>query len=110
MGELSGAIAQQAERVIGRLTPPQQEVARYILTRLVRLAGEGGEHTRQRIPLAALYSEELLNRDAGRKVLSLLTEARLVAVAVASDHRQRMVEIAHEALVRPWPPLSQWLA
>jgi len=43
---------------------------------LVRLADEGGEHTRQRIPLAALYSEELLNKDTGRKVLNLLTEAR----------------------------------
>src|SRR5271166_4639894 len=109
IGQLSGAIAHQAEKVIRRLTPPQQEVARHILTRLVRLADEGGEHTRQRIPLAALYSEELLNRDAGRKVLSLLTEARLVTVAVASDHRQQMVEIAHEALVRRWPRLSQWL-
>jgi hypothetical protein len=59
--------------------------------------------------LAALYSEELLNKDAGRKVLSLLTEARLVTVGVASDHRQQMVEIAHEALVRRWPRLRQWL-
>ena len=106
---MSGAIAQQAEKVIRSLTPPEQEVARHILTRLVRLADEGGEHTRKRIPLAALYSEELLNKDAGRKVLSLLTEARLVTVAVASDHRQQMVEIAHEALVRRWPRLRQWL-
>ena len=96
IGQLSGAIAQQAEKVIRRLTPPQQEVARHIIARLVRFADEGAEHTRQRIPLAALYSEELLNKDAGRKVLSLLTEARLVTVAVASDHRQQMVEIAHE--------------
>jgi hypothetical protein len=29
---------------------------------------ESGEYTRQRIPLAALYSEEILNKDAGRKV------------------------------------------
>jgi hypothetical protein len=50
-----------------------------------------------------------LNKDAGRKVLSLLTEARLVTVAVASDDRQKMVEIAHEALVRRWPRLRQWL-
>ena len=63
----------------------------------------------QRIPLAALYSEDLLNKDSGRKVLSLLTEARLVTVAVAKDHRQQMVEIAHEALVRRWPRLRQWL-
>ena len=109
IGQLSGAIAQRAEKVIRSLSPPQQEVARHILTRLVRLADEGGEHTRQRIPLAALYSEDLLNKDSGRKVLSLLTEARLVTVAVAKDHRQQMVEIAHEALVRRWPRLRQWL-
>jgi tetratricopeptide (TPR) repeat protein len=106
---LSGAIAQQAEKVIRSLIPLQQEVDRRILTRLVRLADEGGEHTRQRIPLAALYGEGLLNKDAGRKVLSLLTEARLVTVGVASDYRQQMVEIVHEALVRRWPRLSQWL-
>ena len=109
IGQLSGAIAQQAEKIIRNLTPSQQEVTRHILTRLVHLADEGGEHTRHRIPLAALYSEELLNKNAGRKILSLLTEARLVTVAVASDRRQQMVEIAHEALVRRWPRLSQWL-
>src|ERR1700757_4269307 len=109
IGQLSGAIAYQAEKVIRGLGPSQQEVARYILARLVRLADESGEHTRQRIPLAALYSEEILNKDAGRKVLDQLTQARLVTVAVASDKRQQMVEIAHEALVRRWPRLKQWL-
>lgn len=109
IGQLSGAIAQQAEKVIRRLTPQQQEAARNILTRLVHLADEGGEHTRQRIPVAALYSDELLNKDTGRKVLSLLIEARLVAIAVGNDGRQQMAEIAHEALVRRWPRLGQWL-
>jgi tetratricopeptide (TPR) repeat protein len=109
IGQLSGAIAQRAEKVIRSLTPPQQEVARHILTRLVRLAEEGTEHTRQRVASAALYSEELLNKDASRQVLGLLTEARLVTVVTASDCRQQMVEIVHEALVRRWPRLSQWL-
>jgi tetratricopeptide (TPR) repeat protein len=109
IGQLSGAIAHQAEKVIRGLGPSQQEVARHILVRLVRFADDGEEHTRQRIPLAALYSEELLNKDAGRKVLNLLIQARLVTVAVASDQHQQMVEIAHEALVRRWPRLRQWL-
>src|SRR5258708_5313711 len=109
IGQLSGAIAHQAEKVIRSLGPPQQEVARHILARLVRLADELGEHTRQRIPVAALYSEELLNKDAGRKVLYQLTQARLGTVSLASDPRQQMVEIAHEALVRRWPRLKQWL-
>lgn len=109
IGQLSGAIAHRAEKVYRSLSTLEQEAARHILTRLVRLADEGGEDTRQRIPLSALYSEDLLNSDSGRRVLAVLAEARLVTVGVESGGRQEMVEIAHEALVRRWPRLSQWL-
>jgi hypothetical protein len=109
IGQLSGAIAQRAEKVFRSLSLAQQEVARHILSRLVHLADKGSEHTRQRVRLAALYSDEHLNTDAGRKVLSVLTEARLVTVGLTSDRRHQIVEIAHEALVRRWPRLSQWL-
>jgi WD40 repeat protein len=51
--------------------------------------------------------EELAPRqqDAGlvRGVLSRLVEARLVTVG------QGMAEVAHEALIREWPQLRQWL-
>ncbi|HEX4229263.1 MAG TPA: helix-turn-helix transcriptional regulator [Bryobacteraceae bacterium] len=109
IGQLAGAIAHRAEKVYRSLSGQEQEAARHILTRLVRLADEGGEDTRQRIALSALYSEDLLNSDSGRKVLGLLAEARLVAIGVESGHDQQMVEIAHEALVRRWPRLHQWL-
>src|SRR4029077_1479884 len=56
IGQLSGAIAHHAENLIRRLGSPQQEVARHFLARLVRLADESGDHPRQRISLAALYS------------------------------------------------------
>jgi hypothetical protein len=87
----------------------QQEAARHILTRLVRLAEDGGEDTRHRMALAALFSEDLLNRDTGRRVLAVLAESRLVTVGVERGGRQEMVEIAHEALVRRGPRLTQWL-
>lgn len=108
IGQLYGAIAQRAEKVYRSLTPLQQEAARHILIRLVHLGDERGEDTRQRIPVSGLYSEELLNKDSGRRVLAVLTESRLVTVGIGSD-RQQEVEIAHEALVRRWPRLSQWL-
>jgi hypothetical protein len=82
IGQLSGAIAHRAEKTYRSLTSLQQEAARQILTRLVRLADEGGEDTRQRIPLSALYSEELLNSDSCRRVLTVLAEARLAHVCV----------------------------
>ncbi|MGH9438481.1 MAG: helix-turn-helix domain-containing protein, partial [Terriglobia bacterium] len=109
LGQLSGAIAQRAEKAFRSLSSAQQEAARHLLTRLVHMADDGGEHTRQRIPLAGLYGEEILNKDSGRKAVSLLTEARLITIGVASDGRQQMAEITHEALVRRWPRLSQWL-
>src|SRR5258708_13142978 len=67
IGQLSAAIPHQAEKVIRHLAPPQHDVARHILARLVRLADELGEHTRQRIPVAALSREELLNQAAVRQ-------------------------------------------
>ncbi len=109
IGQLPGAIAQRAEKVYRSFTSLQQEAARHILTRLVRLAEDGGEDTRHRIPVSALFSEDLLNSDAGRRVLAVLAESRLVTVGVKSSGRQEMVEIAHEALVRRWPRLTQWL-
>src|SRR5260370_39585371 len=69
IGQLSGAIAQQAEKVIRNLTPAQQEVARHILSRLDPLADEGGEHTHQPVPLGARYREQPLNKAARPKVL-----------------------------------------
>lgn len=71
IGQLSGAAAHRAEKVYRSLSASQQEAARHILTRLVRLVDEGADDTRQRIPLSALYSEELLNSDSGRRVLAV---------------------------------------
>lgn len=73
------------------------------------MADEGGEDTRQRIPVTALYAQEQLNTDHGRMAVEVLTDARLVTVGLGDDLRQETVEIAHEALIRRWPRLSQWL-
>ena len=109
VGQLSGAIANRAETVFRSLTLPEQEAAQHILTRLVRVADECGEDTRQRIAAAALYGEEQLNTDCGRRVLEVLTEARLITLGLGDDLHQENVEIAHEALIRRWPRLGQWL-
>ncbi|MGA8597895.1 MAG: AAA family ATPase [Bryobacteraceae bacterium] len=109
IGQLSGAIANRAETVYRSLPSSQQDATQLILTRLVRLAEEGGEDTRQRIPVTALYAQEQLNTDHGRMAVEVLTDARLVTVGLGDDLRQETVEIAHEALIRRWPRLSQWL-
>ena len=102
-GGVQGAIAKTAETVFNHsLTPEQQPIARHIFLQLTEL-GEGTQDTRRQASLS-----ELMRRPddapAVAAVLKILVEARLVTV----DHD--MVEVGHEALIREWPALRQWLA
>jgi hypothetical protein len=109
-GQLSGAIAKRAETIFRSLSQSEQDAARRILTRLVRLAEDGGGDSRQCASLASLRMHDHSDFDASRRVLDLLTVARLVTVGLADDARQgEVAEIAHEALIRRWPRLGQWL-
>jgi hypothetical protein len=109
IGRLSGAIANRAEAVFRGLSSTQLQLARGILTSLVHLAEDGDAHTRRRLPVANLYSQDRLNPDEGRHVLYVLVEARLLTAGLQQDLRQETVELAHEAVIRRWPRFRQWL-
>lgn len=100
-GGVRGAIAQTAETTYEQLTPDQQAIVRSIFLRLTEL-GEGTEDTRRR---ASFY--ELIPRDehgaAVRGVLIKLADARLITTSADS------AEVAHEALIREWDRLREWL-
>ncbi len=102
-GGVQGAIAKTAETVYRQgLTPEQQLIARNVFLRLTEL-GEGTQDTRRRVKL-----DELTPRgedpDAVTTVLKKLTDARLITTSEGE------VEVAHEALIREWPTLGEWLA
>ena len=92
-GGVHGAVARLAERAYERLEPEQQRLARRIF---LRLAGDeaGGVRVRRRVPLAELEADH---------VLGLLADSRLVTVSEGA------AEVAHEALLREWPRLRDWL-
>lgn len=99
-GGLHGAIARLAERTWSALDPHRRSVARSILLRLAG-PGEGSGLVRRRVALAELDAD----RDpAIEEVLGTLTAARLLTTG--DGH----VEVAHEALLREWPRLQEWLA
>ena len=98
VGGLDGAVAQTAEQVYAELDEQHRREARRILVRLTAL-GDGTEDTRRRVCRA-----ELGDRAVTMHVLERLAAARLVTVG------QDTVEIAHEALIRGWPTLQNWLA
>lgn len=101
-GRVSGAIAATAEAVyITRLNLGTQRLARELFLRLTEL-GEGTEDTRRRVSRQELGT--LTDSPADMTMLlDELTSARLVTVA------EETVEVAHEALIREWPRLRQWL-
>ncbi len=103
-GGVRGAIAETAETVFtDQFTHEQQAIARRIFVRLTELGGEttSGD-TRRRVT----FNELIRNPEeaaATQIVLNKLAEARLITISADS------VEVAHEALIREWPTLRDWL-
>ncbi len=96
-GGVRGAIARLAEQVYQQLSESERRLARTMLLRLA--AGEGSSAVRRRVPLDEFDFE----RDEARRVLAALTEARLLTIS------DGVVEVSHEALLREWPRLREWL-
>jgi hypothetical protein len=103
-GGIWQAVTQQAEGVHGALDAAAQDAAQRMLVRMVRL-GEGTEDVRRRISLAELLAGCPADEAAAiTRAKDALVEARLITVADDS------AEITHEALIRAWPRLRQWIS
>ena len=100
-GGVRGAIARTAETTYEQLTPGQQAIARSIFLRLTEL-GEDTQDTRRRAELSEFIPHPG-EAPAVAQVMRTLADARLITMDKGS------VEVAHEALVREWPRLREWL-
>ncbi|HLO34163.1 MAG TPA: WD40 repeat domain-containing protein, partial [Anaerolineales bacterium] len=100
-GGVHGAIAHTAESVYQNLSLDEQAIARDIFLRLTEL-GKGTEDTRRRASFGELMSDAE-NAGEVRRTLNYLAEARLITLG------EDIAEVAHEALIREWPTLREWL-
>jgi WD40 repeat protein len=98
-GGVHGAVARLAEGTYARIPDGRKQLVRAIMLRLVG-AGEGDVPVRRRAPLAELDMER--NENVA-DVLATLADNRLVTVGEGT------VEVAHEALLREWPRLREWI-
>ena len=103
-GGVREAIAETADEVYqDRLDVRQQAIARNIFLRLTQLGeDESLPETRRRVGFAEL-SPGPEEDSAVRDVLTVLADARLIT----TDND--VAEVAHEALIREWPTLREWL-
>ncbi|MCA9983342.1 MAG: hypothetical protein KDE59_03570, partial [Anaerolineales bacterium] len=100
IGGVEGALARHANEVYEGLTLTNQRLARHIFVQMVQ-PGEGTEDTRR----VALRQE--LGEEAWRLVQKL-ADARLVVTNVNASGEET-VEVVHEALIRTWGLLRDWM-
>jgi WD40 repeat protein len=98
-GGVHGAVARLAERTYARVADARKPLVRAVMLRLVA-DGEADIPVRRRAPLGELD----LGRNADvAAVVDTLADSRLVTVG------EGFVEVAHEALLREWPRLGEWI-
>jgi len=115
IGGVQQAIAKTADDFYNSLSASEQEQVRNIFLRLTRLdesalQGEKRRDTRRRVELEALVptgsdlstTKKLVQQLAGEGV-------RLVVTSRNESTGKEEVEVAHEALIRYWPMLQNWL-
>jgi WD40 repeat protein len=90
------------------LLPEDRPTCKGIFLKMVQPT-EGKEFTRSRILRRELYQSEF-DRVHVEKVLTKLIEAHLVKFTKGDMSKDAQVEVAHEALLRNWSTLTQWLA
>ena len=101
LGGVSGALARRAEELYSQSDPEEQVAIRRLFGRLVNLEGTGD--TRRRVQRAELGDGPV---DA---VIDQFGRARLLSFDRDPATREPTIEVAHEALIREWPRLREWL-
>jgi len=119
IGGVLGALGKRAEEVYQSLNDTGQAFSRQVFLRLIAL-GEGVEDTRRRVlrteltSMADLPSSTTNGVNGGREMVDKVLETFGMARLLSFDHqpitRYPTVEVAHEALLREWRRLKDWLA
>jgi WD40 repeat protein/serine/threonine protein kinase len=112
LGELKGGLAKHAEAVFGTLRPDEQRAFPFVMRYLVTL-GQGEEEVPNRRTVPYRDFVILEGTDAEKKVgakgfVDLFVKNRLL-VADADPQGEVTVSIVHEALLREWQRVMDWL-
>jgi hypothetical protein len=99
IGGVQKALAMYADGVLAGLSSEERQL-RWIFGQLVQ-PGVGTEDTRQ-------VATRVQVGESNWPLVCQLADARLVVTGY-DEQGQPTVEVAHEALIRHWPPLQRWM-
>ncbi len=115
LGGISGTLDRRATEIYNSFDRAEQQTVQHIFQQLTQL-GEGTEDTRRRVFLGNLIAEPQHPEQRVNQVIATLAEPSnrlLVTSEVVSkdndNQRLAIVDVAHEALIRHWKLLRQWI-
>jgi hypothetical protein len=101
IGGVQQALANYADAVYAEFDEEEREQLRHIFLKLVR-PGQGTEDTRQVANLKQIRAED-------RTLITRLADKRLIVTGRNEERGEETVEVVHEALIRRWKILRQWV-
>ncbi|MCL4832083.1 MAG: SUMF1/EgtB/PvdO family nonheme iron enzyme [Caldilineaceae bacterium] len=104
---LQAAIDRRATIVYANLPAAGKPIARRIFLRLIQV-GDGRMDSRRQQPLSRLRSPAD-NPQVFEDTLQELAAKRLIVLSSSTDGKQRLVDVAHEALIQRWPLYQEWI-
>jgi hypothetical protein len=106
-GGVKEAITRTADKIFEEFSPHQKEITQRILLRLTQ-PGEGTEDTRRRASMNELVTRPEESEEV-EKVIGQLVDHRLLTTSKELDTDERWVDVSHEALIRGWKLLREWI-
>jgi hypothetical protein len=107
VGGVTGALQRRANAQVEALDDAGKHLARRLLVRLVSTRDDTARDTRRRMPLLELRPRDAEKAGHFERILSRFVDERLLVRT--GDGQTAAVEIAHEALIRKWQLLVDWL-
>lgn len=108
IGGIAGSLARRAQLLYEGLDAYSQVLARRLFLQIIT-SQEGSEDLRRRAARHTLL-ETAGDRQRMTEVIEMFGRYRLLAFDHEPETRAPTVEIAHEALIRHWTQLREWLA
>jgi WD40 repeat protein len=103
LGGVEGALTKRAESIFAALPPDVQAALPHVMRNLVSVADGGG--------VSRIQAK--LDEAAATPQAKSLIEAFVAATLFTTDRKEQrepVVRVTHEALLRAWPRVQQWLA
>lgn len=106
MGGVTGGLQKTADKIYNSCNSEEKNTLKNMLLRMVSLSG--GETAGKRVFLEELIFEDATENTRIEKLKTQLIEARLIR-ANRDNEEKEYIEPAHDALVRTWKRLQEWI-